>query len=863
MTFSPPGTLRVLRLLARNSLRRLFRAMQIARAVRQKKTADKKPTATRDGSRKGTPRRKGSAALTVLMVCMLPILALQALMMSARAVDGIANAAGATEGETATITVQTRTMRLLRQAESDLERIATRTDDESERETKRAERLARLGRDLAGVRRESVDADRIVAHFEQHGAAGFRTVDALPLLVDREVWPDGDSGQRAITGTSLLLAALFVALLAAGLGAGNADLGRADWSFTWLLTFPVATRSIVLAKVLEYALVQFFTWFTVFPLLLQVYVGAGLGWLAPVLAMVATAGLALTIGAVRMWLETWLRLRLPLHRVRSVQGACTLIGITLLFAVFAATLQEQVPQWFLDLAATTPSWLPWLPMNLPLAAVHSPLIAPVLWFAFVTVVLLAALGGVASLLRQGVVRSAGTSPGVRGGAMRWQRPSHLHGVLGKDLRLVLRDRNFMVQTMVVPLVFIGLQLAANRGLGRAVGDASTGWHAVMAYVVGAYALSAGCFQVLSGEGRALWMLYSLPVALVEVLERKIRLWATSATVLGLGALVLLGIRSGVRPEIVWDAGFVTAGIWMAAYLAASIAALGTDPAADHVPRQIKARHAYLYLFLAGTYVAGLQSSDWSPRIAVVILFGTLAYAIWQRVRERLPYLLDPIARPAPTLSLFDAGTAAMTYFVVQTVAIAIVMGSTRADSIAEVDLHGLFGAFVGAGGVTALVFGIVLKLRGLHLLETLGFHVHGLLAAVRALTIGAAAGAAVAGIGLAYLWLLRREEWFALPPQVDPASIDRGGLLLLTVVAAPLCEEVLFRGLVFGALARTLPLALAVTWSAALFAVCHPVVGWAPVFLLGIATALVYRWTRWLPAAMVTHGVYNWVVVGA
>lgn len=852
MTATPPGTLRVLRLLAVNSLRRMLRAMQIARAVRQQKTAQQK-----NSTRRGTPRKKGSKALTVLMVCMLPILAFQALIMSARAVQGLAGAAS-TEAEV--LMVQRGTYRVLRWAERDLERIAT-SGDEDTRATRRDERLTRLRDDLGNVGREATALDRVLPHFERHGLAGFRHVDALNLIVDAADWPKGEGADRALDGTALLLAALFLSLLAAGLGAGNADLGRAEWSFTWLLTFPVATRSIVLAKILEYALVQFFTWFTVFPLLLQVYLGVGLGGMAPVLAALATLGFALTIGALRLWLETWLRLRLPLQHVRSVQGACTLIGITLLFAIFAATLQEQIPSWFLALVTAAPPWLPWLPTNLPLAAIDSPFLAGGLWLAFVGGVLMLSLRSVSGLLQHGVVRTGGTTSGGRG-QEKWQRPSTLRGVLGKDLRLVLRDRNFMVQTLVVPLVFIGLQLAANRGLGSAVDSAATGWHAVMAYVVGAYALTAGCFQVLSGEGRALWMLYALPVELADVLQRKIRLWATTASALALGALVLLTMRAGLHPGVVVDAGLVVAGVWMAAYLAASIAALGTDPAADHVPRQVKARHTYLYLFLAGTYVAGLQSEEWSRRIAVVVLFGTLAYAIWQRVRERLPYLLDPVTRPAPTLSLFDAGTAAMTYFVLQTVGLVIVAAAENADSIASLSLPPVIGAFVGAGAVTTLVFGVVLKLRGLPVGATLGFRLppRGVL---RSLAVGALVGAGAGALGLGYVWLLRRQEWFALPDAPDLAMLDHTTLLALAVVAAPLCEEILFRGLVFGALARTVPVALAVVWSAGLFAVCHPVVSWLPVFGLGVGTALVYRHTAWLPAAMVAHAVYNWMVVGA
>ena len=43
--------------------------------------------------------------------------------------------------------------------------------------------------------------------------------------------------------------------------------------------------------------------------------------------------------------------------------------------------------------------------------------------------------------------------------------------------------------------------------------------AMIAYFVGFYGATGGCFQVLSSEGRALWMLFSLPTRIEDVLRR--------------------------------------------------------------------------------------------------------------------------------------------------------------------------------------------------------------------------------------------------------------------------------------------------------------------------------------------------------
>ena len=86
-------------------------------------------------------------------------------------------------------------------------------------------------------------------------------------------------------------------------------------------------------------------------------------------------------------------------------------------------------------------------------------------------------------------------------------------------------------------------------------------------------------------------------------------------------------------------------------------------------------------------------------------------------------------------------------------------------------------------------------------------------------------------------------------------------MCLLAIVAAPLCEEFLFRGLIFKGLERSAGTILAVLGSAALFALVHPPIAVLPVFGLGIATAMSFRSSGFLLAPMLTHAVYNTCVI--
>jgi membrane protease YdiL (CAAX protease family) len=85
---------------------------------------------------------------------------------------------------------------------------------------------------------------------------------------------------------------------------------------------------------------------------------------------------------------------------------------------------------------------------------------------------------------------------------------------------------------------------------------------------------------------------------------------------------------------------------------------------------------------------------------------------------------------------------------------------------------------------------------------------------------------------------------------------------LLAVLAAPVFEEFIFRGVLFGGFRRSFGPVVAAASSALVFAIVHPAIASAPVFLLGFAAALVYEHERSLIVPMATHMTYNAVVVG-
>ena len=90
------------------------------------------------------------------------------------------------------------------------------------------------------------------------------------------------------------------------------------------------------------------------------------------------------------------------------------------------------------------------------------------------------------------------------------------------------------------------------------------------------------------------------------------------------------------------------------------------------------------------------------------------------------------------------------------------------------------------------------------------------------------------------------------------------GTLVTVAVLAPIVEETLFRGLLFGWLAERFGIVPGVGGSALAFALLHGIPGLIPgILVLGAILALVYQRTGSIWAPILVHGTYNALVTTA
>jgi len=355
------------------------------------------------------------------------------------------------------------------------------------------------------------------------------------------------------------------------------------------------------------------------------------------------------------------------------------------------------------------------------------------------------------------------------------------------------------------------------------------------------------------------MLYGLPVTLPAIMLRKTMLW--SALGLCYAAIVLAVCAWHIRTFETVDLSYTMvalAGVVIYSFIASGIGMLATDPLEVDVKRRIQPGMIYLYMMLASLYGFALYAPSTWAQLGQIVLSSLLAYALWQKVRDRAPFLLDAVSMPPPRVSLADGLMAALGFFVLQGLfTIWLLHIGVRTGAA-------LVLAFAGAGALV-VVFTLFMFWRA-HVVDMLG--AVGLAGPLdgrrpRAIFIGVALGLSGAIFAYGYLMVLRSVPGLDSLNQRAQELENMGGqwLVVLAVIAAPLFEEFIFRGLVFRGLRRSISAPWAVAGSAAVFAICHPPISVVPVFVMGSLAAIGFEWTGWIVTPICVHMTYNALVL--
>jgi membrane protease YdiL (CAAX protease family) len=870
-----PGTARVMWIMARTACRRWLNQSAAVLSARFRKNKRAAPIATEDlGSapkpvRVATQRKRRGSTLLLLFIGI--TFFWNGITLSSSFLAHLADKTASTDRVTVgaggfkAITLTAHALPVIAQSPAPAERRAYKTRQWMD--YLQTSLLRDLERYDDCEDRCEARAQALVRVFEEKGPAAFRVRTESYTMISADLWPAPEDQTRLLHA----LAAVLLLVAAAGLCMSlcKADLAPTEASLEWLFSFPIRARTLFLGRILESTLANAFTWFFYLPLLFTILWCSGRElWSLP-LSILAAVYFALLVSCVQAVLGIFLRMHLSPQHLKNLQSLLIVVGSLLLGALLVSATRQT---FMLDVFMRAPTELLWLPLSLPLLLSRggAPLWMPALgMIVSAAVVPLIAMKLCERLVAGGLIASGGPYEGIRrqprasaGSGSR--TPAAFHGMLGKEVRLLLRDRAFLVQALFLPLFFVGLQVTLSPGVWQGLIENSR-HAAASAFGVASFMLMSSALNALAFEGKALWLLYTFPQDLPHILRQKALLWCGVAS---LYCAAIIVVHLVYHPALSALPEIATAAIGVAIYsfIAAGLSVLGTDPL-ESAPHRVNVIIVYLFMFLCAMYAYAIYNPSVWGKLGQMVLSTLLAFALWQKVRDHSPYLLDPTEAPPPNISLADGMVAALAFFVVQGVAALLLLAGGSALATAA------FVGFLAAGGLVGVFSLYVFWRRKVpDLLATVGLVRAKDATSVslgRALYWGLVGGTAAGAVGLVYLRALGSLEFLRpLYEQAEQLSLERvelGGWWLpaLAIFAAPVFEEYIFRGLVYRGLRRSLSPMLAIVACAGIFAIVHPAISAAPVFIMGAIAAFVYERTRLLIAPMVVHMIYNGIVLGA
>lgn len=654
-------------------------------------------------------------------------------------------------------------------------------------------------------------------------------------------------------GLTFQLTVLSLAVLLMSIAA--TDLVNPDWDLEWLVTLPASLSSLMVSRLLERAVTNTLGLLSLLPLLTVIAWQAGYRWGAVPLAILATFTLHLIIATLTTVVDTGLRLHVRPSGLQNIATTGTLTSVLLLFLAGAFAFGPYELPLF-DWAREFPAWTGWLPPGLLVRGLISSdalAVSGYLGLALLETAVLAIVGlaYLMHALRRGVVaggsRSSGRALRVALGhsaaTERWSLPP----VHRRELKLLTRDRNFMAQTLVVPLLVCMVWLFPNLGhLGELMRNPVT--TTLIGFGLATIVLNASAFRAVADEGDSLWILFTVPRTLASILQQKSVFWGGIALMYLLGVVVVAVIASGeFSSGYLAVLPFAIIGVPIYAAVAGAFGILASNPFASAGRRRPGLLYTFAYFGLGGLYALTLLGGDLSQRASMAFIAGLLAATLWQNAADRLEYMLDPTTTPPARVSASHGLIAVLVLLTMQTVAFG---GLTRVDAVPDGCLW-----FV----LTAIFSMLIVLVLRLVLWRKRAAGIPAFIAAgvPRALMWGAGTGIVAAAVAMGYMAVAERLDLPLIPRVGEQTSAE---FLIGAAVLAPFFLEFIFRGVMFEGLRRSYGLAPAAVAAASMFALIYAPPLVAPAFVLGLLATLAYRRAGMLLAPVLAGIIFNLAV---
>lgn len=669
-------------------------------------------------------------------------------------------------------------------------------------------------------------------------------------------------GGATVAKSGALLALFSILAWLMSFGNANRDLNQLDGDMEWLLTLPISIATLRGVRVLERSLLAVPSWLLVYPTVVGV-VSQG-KWSVSVvpLALALSLPLFVLIALAYAVTEDLLRLHGSKLVINAVQIVGTIASILGMLGITRLLTRLELVAPVLGLA-----WLPTTQIAALAGARHaSPFAAlghAVLLFATSALAGAIGYGWLARAAQRGPVVGAGARTGRRGRV----RIAKLMGsggftrvVLSNELKRLLRDKNTLIVALLVPaLLCVGslpalfLMLGAEKVLG------SPRPAATLAFAVAALSLMQSSLLLFALDTRALWLLFSTPRSLMGVLWRKGVFWLLVSLLLAAGVLIVSLRYQAPSLELAASSAYVVVALTLLALIGSCFSLYCIDPTASEVAEAGALRGLPSQLLLMALTLAAAVGIHGEPAGQAVTLglLGAVMLGAWQDAERRTPFFLEPDLRPPPSIRLSDGLVAAFVFANLQVLLRPLLQRRLELETWPALVLaFALSGTLVGGGAVW------LLRRRGVPALyDSLGASLAGdARKSLRWGLVGALPAAALGGVAalvIQHTPALRQAGMELAAERGIAQSAGLPSLLLLHVLIAPLCEELLFRGLVYRGLRLSLSPVRSMVLGSAIFALVHPPVAFVPVFVMACCASFVFERSRSLLSPVIVHAAYN------
>lgn len=623
------------------------------------------------------------------------------------------------------------------------------------------------------------------------------------------------------------------------LGITFREITKPDSDLEWLLTLPVSRGVLLWVKALERTVLQPMIFLALVPGFTILLVKANWSYFsAALVALFVSLPISFFFSLWQSFFEHLMRMNLKPSRLRNMQAIFHLLGV--LGFYFCFPRNNVCPIGVSWLVENFPRVLRNLPQGLVLRFLVSQEVHLILllWIEILFVGMVYHFGS-SFLLRKGVVSGGSFEREAdrlseKLGSTSWIF-SKFSATIQKEFLLLSRDTNYLSQTILVPLFIVLMQQFLPK---KIPGFHIEGFYAVQAFALSSYAMISSIFLSLSMEGPSLWLLQTVPIALEDLLGKKMRFWRFLSLIYWCLFLAIAVLSEGIQVKelFIWFiAAFV--GIYLFSWIALALGILAFQETEQRY--KIQSSYLYLYLLLSAAFCVTFFLNGFQQITTSFLLFGFLGLAHWQKAKEQIPFLLDPMSKPRFPVSIADGFIALFCFFQMQVLFLTIG--------------EGVFSLFTANASAALLVWashGFFLQDRDLSdFPKWIGKSWR------KEFLEGIATAVFVVAVAKVYFY------FYAQPRNaksfVDSSLPLSSGLLWTGLLISPLFEEYVFRGILLNGFARFMGRSCGSLCVSLLYALVHPMPIALPMFFMSLSSGILILKNNSLLPGILVHLLYN------